>query len=158
MFVKKNKKGKEQFYLVPVYLSDMGKELPNKAIVPNKDEKDWVIIDDSYTFKFSMFMDDLIKITKGNKAILGYFCGTHRGNASITLEEHDRAKITEGIGVKGLDKFQKFSVDPLGNRIEIKQETRLPLTNIKSNKQRMAERKARREKLEQEKQQQTETL
>ena len=56
------------------------------------------------------------------------------------------------IGVKGLDKFQKFSVDPLGNITEIKQETRLPLTNIKSNKQRMAERKARREKLEQEKQ------
>ena len=158
VFVKKNKKGKEQFYLVPVYLSDMGKELPNKAIVVGKDEKDWLIIDDSYTFKFSMFMDDLIKITKGNKAILGYFCGTHRVNASITLEEHDRVKITEGIGVKGLDKFQKFSVDPLGNITEIKQETRLPLTNIKSNKQRMAERKARREKLEQEKQQQTETL
>lgn len=151
VFVKKNKKGKDEFYLVPIYLSNMGKDLPNKAIVPNKDEKDWAQIDNSYTFKFSMFPDDLIKVTKGDKVILGYFSGTHRKNASITLEEHDRAKVTAGIGVKTQDKIQKFLVDLLGNITEIKQETRVPLTNIKSNKQRIADRKARQEELEQEK-------
>lgn len=144
VFVKKNKKGKDEFYLVPIYLSDMGKKLPNKAIVSNKDEKDWVDLDDTYSFKFSIFMDDLIKVTKGNKVIFGYFDGTHRGNGSISLKEHDKPKnVISGIGVKTQDKFQKFAVDPLGNITEIKQETRIPLTNIKSNKQRAEDRKQR---------------
>ena len=100
-----------------------------------------------------MFMDDLIKVTKGDKVIFGYFSGTHRGNGSITLEDHDRSKINAGIGVKTQDKIQKFAVDPLGKITEIKHETRLPLTNIKSNKQRIADRKVRREKTEQTKEQ-----
>ena len=83
----------------------------------------------------------------------GYFDGTDRSNASISLEAHDRSELYRSNGMSDIVTFQKFSVDSLGNITEIKQETRLPLTNIKSNKQRMAERKARREKLEQEKQQ-----
>ena len=142
VFVKKNKKGKEQFYLVPVYLSDMGKDLPNKAIVANKSEDEWVKIDDSYTFKFSLFLDDLVKVTKGKDITFGYFDGTHRGNGTITIEAHDRSFIKSGIGVKTADKSQKFSVDPLGNITEIKQETRVPLTNIKSNAQRYREKQA----------------
>ena len=38
VFSKKNKKGKDEFYLVPVYLADFGKQLPNKAIVAHKPE------------------------------------------------------------------------------------------------------------------------
>lgn len=143
VFVKKSKKGKDEFYLVPIYLSDMGKELPNKAIVPLKDEKDWIELNDSYMFKFSMFPDDLIKVTKGDKVIFGYFKGTGRTTGSITIEAPDRSIITPSIGVKTQDKFQKFAVDPLGNITEIKQETRIPLTNIKSNKQRAEDRKQR---------------
>ena len=146
VFVKKNKKGKEQFYLVPVYLSDMGKNLPNKAIVANKSEDEWVKIDDSYTFKFSLFLDDLVKVTKGKNITFGYFDGTDRCNGTITIEAHDRSFIKSGIGVKTLDKIQKFSVDPLGNITEIKQETRVPLTNIKSNAQRYREKQAEKTK------------
>lgn len=153
VFVKKNKKGKDEFYLVPVYLSDMGKELPNKAIVANKDEKEWVKIDESYIFKFSMFMDDLIKVTKGDKVIFGYFSGTDRKTAAITLETHDRSALYRGNGIKTQDKVQKFAVDPLGKITEIKHEIRLPLTFVKSNKQRIADRKARREMAEQTKSQ-----
>ena len=145
VFVKKNKKGKDEFYLVPIYLSDMGHELPNKAIVAYKDEKDWINMDDTYTFKFSLFLDDLVKVTKSTKEIFGYFKGTGRTTGSITIEAPDRSSVTPSIGVKTQDKIQKFTVDPLGNITEIKQETRVPLTNIKSNKQRLADRKAKRE-------------
>lgn len=146
VFVKKNKKGKDEFYLVPVYLSNMGKSLPNKAIIAHKDENEWVEIDNTYTFKFSLFSDDLVKVTKGKDVTFGYFNGTHRGNASITIEAHDRSCIKSGIGVKTQDKIQKFSVDPLGNITEIKQETRIPLTNIKSNAQRYREKQAKKAK------------
>ena len=102
-------------------------------------------MDDTYTFKFSLYPDDLVKVLKKNTIVFGYFDGTHRGNGTITITAHDRSKVTSGIGAKTQDKIQKFSVDPLGNITEIKQETRVPLTNIKSNKQRLADRKAKRE-------------
>ncbi len=140
VFIKKNKKGKDEFYLVPIYLSDMGKELPNKAIVPLKFENDWLQIDDSYFFKFSLYMDDLVKVRKGDKEIFGYFKGTNRSVGSITIEAPDRSVITPSIGVKTQDSFQKYLVDPLGNVTEIKKETRMPLTHIKSNAQRYKER------------------
>lgn len=140
VFVKKNKKGKDEFYLVPIYLSDMGKELPNKAVVGGKDEKDWLIVDDSYLFKFSLYMDDLVKVKKGDKEIFGYFKGTDRATASISMEAHDRGELYRGIGVKTQDVFKKYSVDPLGNIVEIKYESRLPLTRVKSNAQRHQER------------------
>ena len=142
VFAKKNKKGKDEFYLVPIYLSDLGKPLPNKAIVPLKFEDEWLILDETYTFKFSLYMDDLIKVKKGdNEALLGYFKGTGRTTGSITIEAPDRSNITPSIGVKKLEAFQKFSVDPLGNIVEIKHEVRLPLTGIKSNTQKFLERK-----------------
>lgn len=155
VFVKKNKKGKDEFYLVPVYLSDLGHELPNKAIVPLKKEEDWVELDEHFEFKFSLFMDDLIKVTKGNKekfdckvvksdnGILGYFEGTDRATGAISLSAHDRSIKFRGIGVKTLNMIQKYQVDPLGKIVEIKKESRLPLTKVKSNAQRLKDRKAR---------------
>ena len=136
VFVKKNKKGKDEFYLVPIYLSDMGKELPNKAIVPLKSEDEWLPIDEGFTFKFSLYMDDLVKTRKGDKEIFGYYKGTNRWTASIVIEVSDRSEKYDGIGVKTQDIFQKYSVDPLGNVVKIKHESRVPLTLVKSNAQR----------------------
>ena len=135
VFSKKNKKGKEEFYLVPIYLSDMGKDLPNKAIVPLKDEKEWLTLDDSFEFKFSLYMDDLVKVIKGNKEIFGYFKGTGRTTGSITIESHDRSIITPSIGVKTQDNIKKYQVDPLGNFTEIKGEKRLSLKSGKNHKE-----------------------
>ncbi len=140
VFVKKNKKGKDEFYLVPIYLSDMGKELPNKAIVPLKFEDEWLPVDESFSFMFSLYMDDLVKVKKGEKEIFGYFKGTGRTTGSITIEAHDRSIVTPSIGVKTQDSFQKYSVDPLGNITKVKHEMRLPLTLMKSNAQRHKER------------------
>lgn len=127
VFMKKNKKGKNEFYLVPVYLSNMGKELPSKAIVPLKYEEEWIEITDNFTFMFSLFMDDLVKVKKGDKEIFGYFKGTGRTTGSITIETHDRSEIIPSIGVKTQDNIQKYQVSPLGDISEVKSEKRMPL-------------------------------
>lgn len=133
VFSKKNKNGKDEFYLVPVYLSSMGKDLPNKAIAPNKDEKDWITIDDSFVFKFSLYMNDLVELKKANTVIRGYFDGTDRKNGAINIEAHDRSSIYR-TGVKTQDSITKYQVDPLGNITEIKSEKRLSLKGTKNKK------------------------
>ena len=133
VFVKKNKKGKDKFYLVPVYLSDMGKDLPNKAIVAHKAEEQWPELDETYQFKFSLYMDDLVKVQKGNVVVLGYYKGTDRDGGSFKLRKHDEPSNTKDIkiGAKTQDSIKKYQVDPLGRIAEVKKETRQPLTMIK---------------------------
>lgn len=134
VFSKKNAKGKEQFYLVPIYLADRIKsELPNKAIVANKTENEWIVMDETYLFKFSLYMDDLVSVIKGDKKIFGYYKGTSRSTASMTIEGHDRDFIQPSIGVKTVDGIKKYQVDPLGRYVEVKSEIRLPL-NVKKGK------------------------
>lgn len=54
----KTEKGKEKYYLIPIYVSDFyKKELPNKLCT-----KYWKDVDDKYVFKFSLFPNDLIFI------------------------------------------------------------------------------------------------
>lgn len=125
VFSKKNAKGKEQFYLVPIYLADMVKpEMPNKAIVANKPESDWPVMDDTFIFKFSLFKDDVVKVDDG---VFGYYVGTHRGTSAITIEAPDRSETWAGLGARNLKYIKKYQVDPLGRYVEVKSETRVPL-------------------------------
>lgn len=134
VFSKKNAKGKEQFYLVPIYLADrIKKELPDKAIVANKPENEWVQIDDTFQFKFSLYKDDLVK-AKGKESFLGYFDGSDRATGAFTIEAPDSSQRWRGIGVRNLEYIKKYQVDPLGNYVEIKSEVRLPLNLKKKGK------------------------
>ena len=58
-----------KFYGVPIYVADMvKKELPNKACVAHKDENDWILINDTYKFKFSIYENGFFVYNKsGNK-------------------------------------------------------------------------------------------
>lgn len=134
VFTKKNKNGKEEFFLVPIYKSDLGKPLPNRAIVANKNEDEWTVIDDTFTFKFSLFMDDLIKTVKKDTVIFGYYKGVHRGTGGITIISHDKSQTFEGIGSKTQNNIIKYQVDPLGNYVQVRQEKRLPLTLVQKRK------------------------
>lgn len=131
VFCKKNAKGKVEFYLVPIYKSDLGKDLPNKAIVAGKSEDEWIVIDESFTFMFSLFMDDLVKVQKGETIIFGYYKGVDRTTAAITIEAHDRYWKQRGIGVKSQDTILKYQVSFLGDYTEVKGEKRQLLTNKK---------------------------
>lgn len=113
-------------YLVPIYVSDFVKEkLPNKAIVANKGEEDWIEMTEEYQFRFSLYPNDLVKIKKKNdKEFYAYYNSTHRGTAAVNLLSVGGEQKIEGIGVKSLEIFEKYQVDILGNISKVKQEKR----------------------------------
>ncbi len=112
-----------RFHLVPVYVHHrVAKVLPDRAIVAFKDEKEWTLIDDSFSFCFSLYPNDLVRVhQKGKEQILGYYGSCHRGTGNINIWAHDRSHqigkdgMIEGIGVKTAISFEKFNVDVLGN-------------------------------------------
>jgi len=70
IFEKDNK-----FYCVPVYASDYGKKkLPNRAVKIRTKESDWRLMDESSTFRFSLYTNEWIEITfKDDSQVKGYF-------------------------------------------------------------------------------------
>lgn len=122
-----------KFQLVPIYIHHfVQKELPNKAILQGKDEKDWLEVSDK-DFLFSLYRNDLVRIKSKKEEIIGYYVGTHRGTGNINIRTHDsdpsfgKAGVLEGIGVKTLLAFEKYSVDYFGNKHRIEKEQRLGL-------------------------------
>jgi CRISPR-associated endonuclease Csn1 len=121
-----------KFHLVPVYVHhSAAKMLPDRAIVAFKDEPEWTLIDDSFSFFFSLYPNDLVRIQQKSKdAILGYYSSCHRGTGNLNVWAHDRNKnvgkdgILEGIGVKTALMLEKFNVDVLGNIFPAKPEPR----------------------------------
>ena len=73
-----------KYYLIPVYVIDYyNKNLPNKICKAHKTEEEWSIVDETYTFKFSLFQNDLIKIASKN----GF-------NFKVMDKKADRADVT----------------------------------------------------------------
>ncbi|MGX3045490.1 type II CRISPR RNA-guided endonuclease Cas9 [Helicobacter sp. T3_23-1056] len=129
-----------KFYGVPIYTMDFALGvLPNKAVVGGKDKsgviKDWLEMDSSYKFCFSLFKDDLILVKKKemSKAELCYFVSFGIATASISVEKHDNhfGSLSENqkllftnatpqevkglsIGIQNLKVFEKWQVSPLG--------------------------------------------
>lgn len=121
VFEKDNK-----YYLVPIYVSDFSKkQLPNKAIVAKKDEDKWIEMTTEYNFKFSLYPNDLVKIKKKNeKEFYAYYTSTDRSAGAINAIKPNGEERIRGIGVKGLEIFEKYQVDILGNISKIKKEKR----------------------------------
>jgi CRISPR-associated endonuclease Csn1 len=139
-----------KFHLVPVYVHHRVTGLPNMAIVANKDEADWTLIDDSFHFLFTLHTNDFVHIQqKGNDPVVGYFRSCHSGTAAVSIALHDRKKLgdrttslalwqkdpskpvpndklglVESVGVKVALTFEKFDVDVLGNIYPAKPEIR----------------------------------
>lgn len=111
-----------KFFLVPVYVYHrVARELPNLGIVAHKEEDEWTQIDGSFAFCFSMYPNDLIRITQKQGTFIGYYAGCDRGSGNINLWSHDRKKsvgkdgLIRGIGAKTALSIDKFNVDVLGN-------------------------------------------
>lgn len=136
-----------KYYVVPLYVSDfVKKELPNKAIVQGKNKdgtpKEWLEMDENYVFRFSIFKDELVEIKtkktakKESKVILGYFVSAHSGTGAILLKSHDNSEGVGfkrsssnnseiSLGIQNVEYVKKYQVDALGNRNEIKHESRV---------------------------------
>jgi CRISPR-associated endonuclease Csn1 len=111
-----------KFHLVPVYVHhSVAKVLPNRAVVAQKDEGEWTLIDDSFSFCFSLYPNDLVRVTLKAGSHLGYYAGCDRSTAAISLWAHDRNQrvgkdgLVRGVGVKTALSIEKFHVDTLGN-------------------------------------------
>lgn len=132
-------KDKGKFYAVPIYTFDfaLGK-LPNKAIVqsPTGKLKDWLEMDESYEFCFSLFKNDCIRLqTKDmQEPCLVVYKGIHSGTAVMSFEHLSRYAatpdeeilFTKGVqktgttGIQNLKCFQKVQLSPLGEIRECK--------------------------------------
>jgi CRISPR-associated endonuclease Csn1 len=109
----------------------VAKILPDRAISHGKDEQDWVLIDDGFAFCFSLYPNDLMRISrKGKEDIVGYYASTDRAAETIGVWTHDRNQqigkdgLIRGIGVKTAISVEKFHVDVLGHIFPAKPETR----------------------------------
>jgi CRISPR-associated endonuclease Csn1 len=129
IFSKESKKGKKQFYIIPVYAYHFAKRiLPDKFITPGKAEKDWEINDDSFKFEFTAYPNDLIKIIKGDDVRFGYYSGCNRALGAIHILPHDQNQPLVNNGVKTLDNIEKYSIDILGNYHLVRNEKRQEIT------------------------------
>ncbi|HEY3327847.1 MAG TPA: type II CRISPR RNA-guided endonuclease Cas9 [Novimethylophilus sp.] len=110
-----------KFHLVPVYVHHRVTGLPNRAIVAFKDEEEWTLIDDSFLFCFSLYPNDLVRVTLKKEGHLGYYTSCNRSTGAINIWAHDRnqkigkAGMIESIGVKTALNVERFNVDVLGN-------------------------------------------
>lgn len=110
-----------KFHLVPVYVHHRVKGLPNRAIVAFKDEDAWTLIDGSFGFCFSLYPNDLVRVTLKKGSLLGYYAGCDRSGGTISLLPHDRDRrigadgLIRGVGIKTALSVEKLHVDLLGN-------------------------------------------
>ena len=82
-------------------------------------------MDDSFTFIFSLYPNDLVKTIKGDQEKFGYYIKTNRAIASIDIQSpNNSCSIWVNNGIKTLDNIEKYVVDILGKCYPIKQEKR----------------------------------
>lgn len=119
-----------KFWLVPIYVHHFAEsKLPNKAIIAFKDEAEWQEMDDQ-NFLFSLYKNDLIKLTTKKEVVLAYYTGTDRSTGAIGVRIHDGdpsfGKGGEGrYGVKSALNLEKFTVDYFGRISKVGKEKRL---------------------------------
>jgi CRISPR-associated endonuclease Csn1 len=138
------------YYLVPIYVADTLKaELPNKACVAFKNYSEWKPMSDD-NFVFSLYADDLIRVEHkkemkfalthkesslppeyNTKDKLVYYTGMNIATGNISIETHDGAYKIGSLGVKTLRKFEKYTVDVLGEYHKVEKEKRMKF-NIKN--------------------------
>lgn len=132
-----------KFYLCPIYMADVYKhKLPNKVI---EIKKAWTTIDKTFNFKFSLYPNDLVKITKKGDIVLNknfdnpksekpnqikgeelllYYNSTGISTASIKVFTHDKCYSVENCGVKTLLGMEKYYVDIMGKIYKAPKEER----------------------------------
>lgn len=138
VFAKPNKRGKDEFYLVPIYPHHVMNKRewtlpPMQAVVAYKEEESWPKIDDSFAFKFSLHPRTYVEVVKPTGELLaGYFQGLNRATGAISLftdkdsrtRRDDFGNSLDGIGAKTLLIIKKYNVDRFGARSEVKSEVR----------------------------------
>lgn len=131
VFRKKNKKGKWEFYVVPIYPHQIFDEedwrnAPVQAAQAHVDETEWPSVDDTFEFVFALSpMCYLELITGKGEIIEGYYREMNRNDAGLTLSSHISNDLrSPKTGSRTLRSFRKFSIDRLGRKFEVSREVR----------------------------------
>ena len=117
-------------YLVPVYAHQIADRAgwpqpPNRAITAHKPESEWLEIDGSYTFRFSLYPFSWVEAVDRKGVVYeGYYRGADRSTGAITYSQEVSRLKTDRFGTRLLASFKKFQVDRLGRRHEVKGEPR----------------------------------
>lgn len=134
----------EGYYFVPIYIADtLKKELPSKACVAFKPYEDWKAMSDE-NFIFSLYPNDLMRVTHKNKLKLTkaqkestlpdtyetkqemlYYISAGIAVATISCRTHDASYEIKSMGIKTLEKLEKFTVDVLGEYHKVEREPRM---------------------------------
>ncbi|MGO9743229.1 MAG: type II CRISPR RNA-guided endonuclease Cas9 [Roseiarcus sp.] len=128
VFRKANKKGRFQYFLVPIYPHEIATldEPPNRAVQGGGDEAKWPTIGADFEFLWSINQMSLVEVVKAEgDAILGYFRSFDVNTGAITVSAaNDPKAIRKGIGARTLKQFKKLQVDRLGRINEVPRELR----------------------------------
>ena len=128
VFRKADKKGRNQYFLVPIYPHEIATmdAPPRRAVLAYAPEVDWPIVDSTYEFLWSINQKTWLCATKpSGEVVEGYFMGMNRSNGAIALSSQANPDaVNSGIGVKTLSSLRKFSVDRLGRLSEVAWESR----------------------------------
>lgn len=113
-----------RYFLVPIYTWQVAKGiLPDRAVIAYTPENEWELMDESAQFQFSIYPNDLIKLTTKKATFFGYYSGFNRLTGAINIKEHDLQKskgdkgVHLGLGVKLALSLEKYQVDELGKNI-----------------------------------------
>jgi len=131
VFAKADKRGRQQYYLVPIYPHQVADRNsfpnpPDRAVDAHKLESEWTAIDQTFSFLYSLNQNSLIEVTKSDgEVIFGYFKGLDRdgGQIAIAMPESQQ-KVRGRIGSRTLLRFRKLSVSRLGRFSETAREVR----------------------------------
>ena len=128
VFRKANKRGKTEFYLVPIYphqIATMDRP-PDRAVLSVTPEHSWQLLDADFQFSFSLFQNSLLEIMKPDGEIIcGYFKGLDRATGAISLASPlSQQEVKKSIGVRKLISFNKKLVNRLGAIVDVNQESR----------------------------------
>lgn len=123
-----------RFHAVPIYVADAARvALPERAVVQAKDEEEWTVMDESYSFLFSLHPNDWVRVVLKGEVREGYYAGLDRATGNISFWVHDRDQavgkdgLIRGTGIKTALAVEKYHVDLLGGLHKVHAETRRPL-------------------------------
>ena len=139
VFLKTNKKGNKNYYLVPIYSHHLTlTQPPNRAIKANTDESQWDEMTADHQFEFSLWPNSRFHVLKKNgEEIYALYDTVDRNTAKISYsnpdDQRERASPpkgsdvpkTKGVSVKQSTLiFRKLETDRLGRIFPIKSEKR----------------------------------
>ncbi|HDR7606685.1 TPA: type II CRISPR RNA-guided endonuclease Cas9 [Bacillus mycoides] len=116
-----------RYYMVPIYVMDtVHSELPNKAVTSSKGYEQWLTIDNSFTFKFSLYPYDLVRLVKGDEDCFLYFSTLDINSDRLNFKDVNKpSKQAEyRYSLKTIENLEKYEVGVLGDLRLVRQETR----------------------------------